>query len=165
MALFHGKHLVKTASANQHTIALWSAEVEFYATGRLSAGDELAVKRVPGERNVADLGAKHLDAKRMKCLPDLMGLTLTERRLGAAGRVATLASCAVVAQASENVDTEAGHDVIGYINTISLVTTVTLALLGLRACCNLIAPANMVTSKWSFGAQTAPEQHWTESPT
>ncbi len=115
----------------------------------------MAVKRAPGERSVADLGTKHLDATRLKYPLDLMGLTLTERRLGIAGRVANLASCAVVAKGSKDVDTETGHDVIGYIIAMSSVISATLTLLGLRGCHNLIALARIVTSKQSVGTQAA----------
>ena len=62
-------------------------------------GHALAVKRLPGERNVGDLGTKHLDAKRMQYLLGLMGLISVARRSGAA-QVAVLASCVVTAGAT-----------------------------------------------------------------
>ena len=56
----------------------------------------------------------------------------TERRLGAAGRLAVLASRAVAADAAKT--EEAERYVIGYILTGSLLITATLAVVGLKVC-------------------------------
>jgi hypothetical protein len=119
---------------------------------RICEGD-LAVKRVDGAKNTADLGTKYLESKRHDELLDLMGLRLIRRRLPSTIQGALVAALVQAAAASSTSSEARGvADVVALILWFldGVVKTVAIALILVTIAYRLLT--------WQMTAALRPER-------